>query len=166
MPSVTSKIVDVYVFRRAGVSAEVLQLFRSPDSRLGATWQSVHGTIEAGEHAWQAARRELMEETGLSPMRAWQLESVNTFYSARDDAVHLCPGFAIEVPADAEVRLNHEHTEFRWLTEGAAETEFLWPGQRNAIREIREVILGRTPAEALLRIEFPKVVSGDGKPRP
>jgi 8-oxo-dGTP pyrophosphatase MutT (NUDIX family) len=39
----------------------------------------VHGHIEDGEHPWQAAQRELQEETGLSPERLYNHSRVETF---------------------------------------------------------------------------------------
>ena len=67
MPEVVSNVIDVYPFRRAENGVEFLLLKRVASVRLGGTWQAVHGRIEAGETAWQAALRELKEETGLTP---------------------------------------------------------------------------------------------------
>jgi dATP pyrophosphohydrolase len=153
MPEIVTHIVDVYAFRQTAAGVEFLQLLRSESSRLGGTWQAVHGHIEAGEAAWQAARRELLEETGLAPLAFWQIEHVNTFYAAREDRIHMCAGFAAQLPADAAVRLCHEHTAFRWLAAETAPREFLWPGQRTALREIIESIVERSATEPFLRID-------------
>lgn len=170
MPRIVSEIVDVYVFRRldashvpernaasphadrGGSSVEFLQLLRAPQRAVGETWQSVHGKIEAGETALHAALRELREETGLTPTRLWQLETVNSFFIARDDAIHLCPGFVAEVAHASTIVLSDEHVSQRWLSAATAADAFLWPGQRSAIREIREVILAAGLAEPLLRL--------------
>jgi dATP pyrophosphohydrolase len=152
MPAILSRLVDVYVFRRGSTGVEFLQLHRRPGESIGGTWQSVHGGIEAGETAVQAARRELSEETGLEPVRVWQLEHVNTFYSAADDVIHMCPGFAAEVTMDAVVKIDDEHDAFRWVAASAAENSFLWPGQRTCIREILETIVTPGEAERFLRL--------------
>jgi dATP pyrophosphohydrolase len=151
MPRLVSDIVDVYPFRRGpGGAVEFLLLLRAPHTRLGGTWQAVHGGIEAGETAQQAALRELREETGLRPEALWQLERVNTFFMARDDCVMLCPGFAAEVAAAAPLRLSDEHTGSRWLSPPDAQAAFIWPGQRRAVREIMtEIIPGGASADAL-----------------
>lgn len=120
--------------------------------RLGGTWQSVHGRIETGETAAQAALRELREETSLTPTRFWQLEFVNTFFVAESDEVHFCPTFAAEIAPDAQVSLSHEHTECRWETGADARREMLWPGQRRAIEEIEALILSPANCERYLRI--------------
>lgn len=152
MPEIRSDIVDVYVFRRLATQVEVLLLRRAPGGLLGETWQAVHGKIEPGETATQAALRELAEETGLHPTALWQLESLNTFYVAAGDHIQMCPGFAAEVPPDAAVRLNAEHTDSRWVPAEQAAREMMWPGQRRAIREILDEIIAASPAEPHLRI--------------
>lgn len=186
MPRIVSEIVDVYPFRRLPQRIEFLQLQRADGEVLGGTWQAVHGRIEPGERAWQAALRELAEETGLTPRRLWQVDAVNTFYEARSDCVHLCPCFAAETDPAATIRLCGEHRAWRWLpmlrempaagpasagveahgVESAAAglpdprwrlsrralREFMWPGQRRAIREIVAAILRGSAAEPHLRI--------------
>jgi dATP pyrophosphohydrolase len=53
-----------------GASHEFLQLRRRADDYLGGTWQIVRGTCLPDEPAWQAALRELEEETGLRPAKS------------------------------------------------------------------------------------------------
>ncbi len=56
--------VAVLVLRGAGENAQVLLLRRSRGAFAGA-WTFVMGGIEDGEEATVAARRELLEETGM-----------------------------------------------------------------------------------------------------
>ena len=64
-------IISLVAMRQVGGKHEVLLLKRT-DTLVGE-WCQVAGKIEEGETAWQAALRELNEETGLTP---------TTFYSA------------------------------------------------------------------------------------
>lgn len=155
MPRIVSSIIDVYVFRRRPDGVEFLTLLRAPTIRLGGTWQSVHGKIESGETAWQAAARELREETRLTPIGFWQIDYVNTFYVASEDCVLLCPCFAAEVAANAMVQLCEEHAAFEWLLVEAACERLMWPGQRHAVREIVSEIIQPSAAESHLRIALP-----------
>jgi 8-oxo-dGTP pyrophosphatase MutT (NUDIX family) len=159
MSEVVSNVIDVYPFRRAENGVEFLLLKRVASVRLGGTWQAVHGRIEAGETAWQAALRELKEETGLAPLGFWQIEFVNTFYLATEDRVLICPCFAAEIASDADVTLSHEHTDFRWEPTEQALRSFMWPGQRHAVREILEEIV--TPGRAEPHLRF--VPEGDAE---
>jgi dATP pyrophosphohydrolase len=157
MPEVVSNVIDVYPFRRVEKGVEFLLLKRVAGVRLGGTWQAVHGRIEAGEAAWQAALRELKEETGLTPLGFWQIEFVNTFYLATEDRILICPCFAAEIAADVDVVLSDEHTDFRWEPVEQALETFMWPGQRRAVREILEEIV--TPGRGEPHLRF--VPEGD-----
>ena len=154
MPAIVSEIVDCYPFRRAARGVEFLLLRRVEAAVLGGSWHAVHGHIETGEPAWRTAVRELSEETGLVAARFWQLEHVNTFYVARRDAIFMCPCFAAEIDGMATVQLSAEHSAFDWVSESAVIERLMWPGQRQAIREIQECILRPSLAERHLRIAF------------
>lgn len=153
MPRVVAIYVAVYVFRRRAGEVEFLQLQRSAGRWMSGTWQPVYGKIMGTEPAWQAALRELREETGLVPVGFYQVETVSTFYDARDDAIHHCSSFAAEVAADAKVTLNPEHADYRWIDSRVAEAGFLWPTQQATVREIIREIVAEGPAKPYLRIE-------------
>ncbi|HLF16923.1 MAG TPA: NUDIX domain-containing protein [Candidatus Thermoplasmatota archaeon] len=150
MPEVTARFVDCHVFRRVGVEGggtrdEWLLMKRAPHILLGGTWQMVSGHIESGETAYQAAARELREETGLAPLHFYQASYVNRFYLAASDQVILSPVFCAEAAPDAKVRLSEEHTEFAWLTPDEAERRLPWPGQRRSLAVIRDQFILREP---------------------
>ncbi len=152
MPQIVSRIVDVYPFRRTGSGPEFLLLHRAPGRVLGDTWQAVHGKIEPGETAVQAALRELREETSLAPLAFWQIDAINAFYVARSDEIMLCPCFAAEVGSSSAVVLSDEHVAHRWLPAAEAVAALMWPGQRRAVREIVEEIITPGTAEPHLRV--------------
>ena len=153
MPGIVCDIVDVYVYRMREGVPQFLALHRAP-GEVGGTWQAVHGKIEAGETAWQAALREPREETNLTPLRFHQVDAVNIFYVARQDVIHHCPGFAAEVASDASVTLNEEHDACEWLDVESTLARFPWPGLRRAVREICSEIIAAGPAEPFLRIDL------------
>lgn len=152
MPDIVSNVIDVYAFRRSAMQVEFLLLKRSEGRRLAGTWQAVHGRIEPGETAVQAALRELEEETGLRPIGFWQLEFVNTFYLAAEDALLMCPCFAAEIDPATEIVLSAEHTDYRWEPSEQALEGYMWPGQRHAVREIMAEIVTPGLAEPHMRI--------------
>jgi dATP pyrophosphohydrolase len=133
--SVRVSLVDVYVLRRRGGGLECLVLRRSAGGRCPGSWETVHGHIEDGEHPWQAAKREMEEETGLSPDRLYNLSRVETFYQHRLDEVALVPVFVAFVAPDAAVRLGVEHDAHEWLTAAAATARFAWPRERRALED-------------------------------
>jgi dihydroneopterin triphosphate diphosphatase len=136
MTSVRTSLIDVYVLRGEGASLECLVLRRGRGGRCPGSWESVHGHIEAAERPAGAAARELEEETGLTPVRLYNLSRVELFYQHRTDEVALVPVFAAFVAGDAAVRLGAEHDGFEWLSVPDAQRRFAWPRERRALDDI------------------------------
>jgi dihydroneopterin triphosphate diphosphatase len=136
MTSVRTSLIDVYVLRGEGASLECLVLRRGRGGRCPGSWESVHGHIEAAEPPAGAAARELEEETGLTPVRLYNLSRVELFYQHRTDEVALVPVFAAFVAGDATVRLGAEHDGFEWLPPPDARRRFAWPRERRALDDI------------------------------
>lgn len=133
--------------------AEFLQLRRAPNEPLAGVWAIVRGRIETGETAWQAALRELREETGLVPTEFFAVNAVETFYLAADDAIWHCPGFCAVVSAHADIVLNEEHDAHRWTPRSAIDQSFLWPGERAQLAEICREIVDDGPAKRWLKLK-------------
>ena len=87
----------------------------------------MHGHLEAGEPPVDGARRELLEETGLTPAALYNLSRVESFYLHRTDEVAMIPAFVALVPAAAEAVLSDEHDAAEWLPPGMARARFAWP---------------------------------------
>lgn len=147
--------VSCFVARRRGATHEFLQLRRASGKYMGDTWQLVTGGIDPNETAWLAALRELQEETALVPAEFFQIDVVNTFYLAQTDSICHSPMFCAVVADDAEVKLNSEHTAFRWVPRDQIVSKVMWPGERAALAEVFREILDDGPAKAYLRIPLP-----------
>jgi len=145
-------MIACFVVRGKADAAEFLQLRRVPGDSLGGAWSTVRGGIEPGEKAWQAALRELREETGLVPQEFYQLDTVDIFYLHGDDTLWHCPGFCAVVKDDATVQLNEEHDAFRWTPRSQIDSRFLWPGERAQLAELCREILGNGPARKYLQL--------------
>ncbi len=156
---VRTDVVEVLIFRRLdGGGIELLQMRRVASAVVSpSTWQPVQGHIETGETALETARREMLEETGLSRdgrLGMWQLEQVHPFFIAASNTIYFSPRFAVEVEQDWEPTLNAEHEACRWVAQAEIERAFVWPGQRAAIAElVREILNPKSPCESLLRLE-------------
>ena len=135
MPKVVVRVIDAYVFNRKNKEIRFLLLKRAKTKIYEHLWQGVAGKIEAGEAAWEAAIRELKEETGFEPVRIFVADHVSKFYEAHGDWVNLVPVFGIEVE-DEEVKLSDEHCEFKWVDFNTAHQTLIWSGQKDGIAAI------------------------------
>ena len=140
MTSVRVSLVDVYVLRREGEGLRCLVLRRGHGGRCPGSWETVHGHIEEGERPWQAAARELEEETGLAPERLYNLSRVEAFYQHRKDEVALVPVFVAFVPVERPVRLGPEHDAYEWLPPVEAGARFAWPRERRALEDALQLL--------------------------
>src|SRR5690625_5328773 len=88
---------------------------RADDKKYEGRWRMEGRKVEDDDDYWQAALRELDEETSLPVIKMWTVPSLNHFYEAKTDSILLIPAFAAEIPHDAEpkdrksTRLNSSH---------------------------------------------------------
>ncbi|HLG05666.1 MAG TPA: NUDIX domain-containing protein [Gemmatimonadales bacterium] len=146
--------VDVLVLRGRADELEVLCLRRGPGGRSPGSWEGVHAHIDPGETPVETALRELLEETGLRPLKLYNLSRVESFYRHSSNEVVLVPVFAAFVARDAAVKLSEEHDEYEWLRPQAARSRVSWPRIRREIGfAMRLIGLGDGgPVEDVLRI--------------
>ena len=143
MTTLRVDLVDVYVIREGGgAGLEVLVLRRAEGGRCPGSWETVHGHIEDGELPRDAAVRELREETGLTPIRLYNLSRVETFYLHGSDHLSLVPVFAAFTEPGAEVRLGPEHDRWEWLRLEDAARRFAWPRERRALGDVAILLAG------------------------
>ncbi|PPC93776.1 MAG: dihydroneopterin triphosphate diphosphatase [Methylotenera sp.] len=101
-------------------------------------WQSVTGSIEAGETPYDAAIREVFEETGLDAtqysLEDWQCSNVYEIYphwrhryapGITHNTEHI---FGLELPAPIPIQLEpNEHVRYDWVDwREAAKRVFSW----------------------------------------
>ncbi len=135
------RVVDCHVARETPDSWQYLVLLRAPGHLDAGRWRVVTGKIEDGETAWQAALRELSEETGLKARRLLAVPYVNQFYEWQHDRINAIPVFVAIVGA-GDVELNHEHTEHRWLAADDAAALLAWPAQRDGLLAAHALLSG------------------------
>jgi dATP pyrophosphohydrolase len=119
MEATSNQTVGVIVFALRGSESdrELLFLRRSGGPYAGQWWP-IGGTCKLGELPLQTAFREVLEETGLSPA---------AIYSFGEDIPHIdgcsrIEAFVAFIQPPVVVKLNHEHSEYRWLTADEALT--------------------------------------------
>jgi dATP pyrophosphohydrolase len=148
---VKSFSVAAYVCRVVSGRGRYLVIRRST-SYLKDTWQMVSGRVEPGETGWEAALREIEEETGLVPDRFYSTDLIEQFYEPAQNCVNLVPVFVGFLDTDREVRLSWEHEAYEWIGVEDADRYLLFENQRSAIRSIERRFVQEAPNE-LLRID-------------
>lgn len=156
MSQIACSIVEVCVFKFRQDTPFYLMLRRSKVERIyPGIWQLISGSIEDGEKAYEAALRELREETGLGPLRFWVVPFAHTFYDPKYDAVNVSPMFAVQVDEVSNPVLSSEHEEFGWFRVKQALTMLVWPGQRSGLQIVHQYITQGQEAARLVELRIP-----------
>ena len=126
----------------------VLLLHRKPER--GNFWQPITGSIENGESALDAARREVREETGhvleprsLDLMQSFMIES--QYLQSRHPAPIIASEIAFEATADIRLPIRVdalEHDTWGWFTFAEAYERIRWSDDREALDRLRVASCG------------------------
>jgi dihydroneopterin triphosphate diphosphatase len=112
---VKSFSIAAYICKLDAAGCQHLVIKRA-SSYLNNVWQMVSGRIEQGETGWQAALREIREETGLTPDRFCSANMLESFYEAKQNCINLVPIFIAFIDTTQTVQISHEHSDYRWIT--------------------------------------------------
>ncbi len=145
-------MVSIVVLQGDGADTRML-LAQRRSQYMDGIWSYIAGHIESDETGWQAARRELDEETGLQPESLYATSFSEQFYDLAKDCIQIVPAFVALVPPTACVRLNDEHAAYAWLTIEEAMTRLPFGSQRDLLAHVRREFIERTPAKCL-RVPF------------
>lgn len=129
--------IAVVLLKRVEGEHKVLLLRRNSHVLHGA-WCYIGGGIEQGETAWQAALREIREETSITKVSLYSSNKFDQFYSATQDYIYVAPVFVGYVDEHQEVVLNHEHSDHKWLTFDEAVATVALPGNDEVLRFVEK----------------------------
>jgi lipoyl(octanoyl) transferase len=136
----------------------VLLLHRRPER--GNFWQPVTGTIEDGESPLDAARREVIEETGCEALleeigleQSFMIES--QFLSSRLGTPVIASEIAFASPLDGGIPIRmdaSEHDAYGWFTFPEAYERIRWTDDREALERLElRLANGRRSAQTALQ---------------
>jgi dATP pyrophosphohydrolase len=143
--------VLVYPVKTADSGWEVLLLRRT--ASRGGFWQGVTGGVEDEEALVEAARRELVEETGLVPSALEQIDYSYSFpvedkwrylYAAGVEEVVEYVFLAL-IHGQQEPTITREHDQWRWCTWDQALELLAWPGNIEALKRCERLVKARVP---------------------
>lgn len=152
MSQILSRFIECIVFKNHTFDPKFLTLKRNDDAKVHpGIWQIVTAKIDEGEKAYETARREVFEETGLKPCELYVAPSINHFYNYMDDSINLIPVFIAEVDSD-DVKISYEHSAFEWLSFDDAYGRIHWENQRKMLAEAYNHIKSKELFKTLRRI--------------
>ncbi|MFL0372936.1 NUDIX domain-containing protein [Paenibacillus amylolyticus] len=140
--------VAVILLKKSFDQYRVLMLKRA-GRMLHNEWCYVGGGIEKGEKAWEAALREVHEETGITKVQLYSANQFEQYYSPMEEYIYIAPVFVGYVDEDQPVRLNHEHTEYQWMTFDEAKENVALPGIDNILDFVEKHFARKAPSEWL-----------------
>ena len=158
MTKMKVRVIDAYVYRKTMKAIEFLILKRAKTKIYEHLWQGVAGKIEKGEKAWEAAIRELREETGLTPLKVFIADHVSSFYEKHGDRLNFVPVFGIEVDSQ-EVILSTEHCDFKWVKLDVALSYLVWNGQKRGIQVVNDMVTSNDDRMKWSKIKIPDKLS-------
>ncbi len=149
--------ISAYIIHKNGLDTRYLLLKRS-GQYLPDTWQMVTGKVNPHEVTWEAAIREIQEETGIIASNLYTADAVETFYVPHLDRVIFAPVFLTFVEDIPPITLSPtEHSEYKWLSFDEAQKRLIWGEQRRIISHIQEYFIEKTPSDLYLIYSEEKV---------
>lgn len=147
--------VLIFPYRQTGDGEFEYALFQRTEEGY---WQAVAGGGEEDESPLEAARRETMEEAGISSRAAYlPLQSVASVpvTEFRDrhlwrEETYVIPEYCFGVLVSAEeIKISHEHRQFGWFSYAEAYDKLDYESNRVALWELNCRLLGTAPRDEI-----------------
>lgn len=135
---IRSKYIEAHIVKINNGELNYLALKRSKEQVFPNIWQPVTGKIRATEKAFETAKREILEETGIKTNEIIVLPKITTFYLPEDDTIFLTPVFLYVIKANININISSEHSEFKWMTKNEAKENYVWQGQKESVDLINQ----------------------------
>ena len=131
--------INVAVIRKVNEQWQYLLLQRSGEDKVyGGLWGLLSGTRDDNETVTNLAIREMGEETGLRPNTLYASEYCLQFFEPTRDQVWTLPVLVAVVDSEAQVALDSENRDFRWLPCQEAAQLAHWRNLKDVIRMLEE----------------------------
>ncbi|MFG6117234.1 NUDIX pyrophosphatase [Halobacillus sp. MO56] len=140
--------VAAVLIKRTDSDYKVLLLKRDT-SVLRDVWCYIGGGIEEGEKAWEAALREVKEETGITDLSLYSSNQFDQIYSPKENYIYIAPVFVGYVDESQKVNLNYEHSDYKWVSFKEALDTVSIPGNEEVLLSIEKHFVNRPPLHYL-----------------
>src|SRR3989338_8950441 len=105
-------------------------------------WDFQKGHVEGKETEEQTARRELLEETGISTAALIPgfRKTIKYFYTANGNRIKKEVVFFLMKTDEKDVKLSHEHIGFEWLPYGEAMKRLTFANAKGILEKAHDLI--------------------------
>ncbi|MGI0080049.1 MAG: bis(5'-nucleosyl)-tetraphosphatase [Nitrososphaerales archaeon] len=105
-------------------------------------WDFPKGAVERGETEQEAARREILEETGIKVDKFISnfRKKIEYHYRRSDGLSHKQVVFFLARAERDDVKISFEHSGFEWLTYEQSARRLTFENARNVLREANEFL--------------------------
>ena len=143
--------VLVFPYRKKGQGHYEYALLKRADEVF---WQGITGGGEDEEYPLETARRETLEETGISPDSDFiQLDTIEfvPVTEFRDgylwgNEIYVIPQYCFGVNAQGvQILISNEHTEYKWYGYEEALKAIKFDGNKMALWELDKRLKGKGP---------------------
>jgi bis(5'-nucleosidyl)-tetraphosphatase len=100
-------------------------------------WDFPKGAVEKGETEEQAAKREILEETGIrvSTFISGFRKEIEYYYRRQNNLAHKRVIFFLANTMESKVRISFEHSGYDWLTFDQLLRRLTFENAKNVLRE-------------------------------
>ena len=153
---IKTNLIEVHIIKKEEQGLKTLIMKRASNQMYPNIWQMVTGKISENEKAYEAAIREIKEETNLEIDKLFIVPNVNYFYNNFDDSITIIPVFAAIITSGKNLKISHEHSEYKWCSVEEAKKKFAWQGQKKSIDIIEDYFTGKNMNLFFEEIDFNK----------
>jgi 8-oxo-dGTP diphosphatase len=122
------------------IDNKLLLLQRAHGNLEPRKWGVPAGKLENDETPENAAKRELLEETGISFENDSQIKHINSLYIRKPEVDYIYHAFKIHFDQIPEVHLSNEHQSYTWATPKDLEVIALMDGAKEALQHYKAIV--------------------------
>lgn len=123
------------------IDNKLLLLQRAHGNLEPGKWGVPAGKLENDETPENAAKRELLEETGISFENDSQIKHINSLYIRKPEVDYIYHAFKIHFDQIPEVHLSNEHQSYTWATPKDLEAIALMDGAKEALQHYKAIVV-------------------------
>lgn len=134
-----SEKVFVIVFKYTPEGIRYLALKPNPEPGRNTDYYVVTGGVEKDESFAEAAKREVSEEIGITPIEIVDLNYTMAYTDHIDGLEYREHCYAVQIDESC-IKLNEEHIDYKWFDAGTFINTIWWEGDKRKLVDMIIII--------------------------